>query len=333
MSMLRIVITALLAILSHSVLANTFKIEKWTTKNGVPVVFSQAMEVPMLDISIAFAAGSAYDGSQYGLSALTAHMMNQGNAGLDATAIADELADTGAQFDAESSRDMVVFSLRTLTTPDILDQSKKILAQIINHPDFPDEAFNREKKQVLMAIKQGEESADEVANLIFFNTLYKQHPYAHSINGTADTINGVTKNQVIEFYKQYYIANNAVMVLVGAVDSPTAHQIAEQLTQELAKGKPAQAIPKALPLANSEQVKIKFPSSQTMVRLGQIGIDHHSPHYFPLMVGNYILGGGSLVSRLAIEIREKRGLTYGVDSQFVPYVRRGTISHQLINPK
>lgn len=316
-------ITALLVTLSHGALANTFKTEKWVTPNGVHVVFYQAMEVPMLDISLAFAAGSAYDGIQYGLSALTTQMINQGNSGLDATAIADALADVGAQFSAENSRDMVIFNLRTLISKEALDQSKKTFTQIINHPDFPDEVFEREKKQLLMAIEQDQESADEVANLSFFKTLYQQHPYAHPINGTAETINGLTKSQVLEFYKQYYVAKNSVLVLVGAIDSQSAHQIANQVTQELPQGNPASTIPKAAQLINSEQMNIQFPSSQTMLRLGQIGIDHHNPNYFPLMVGNYILGGGALVSRLAIEVREKRGLTYGVTSQFVPMPGEG----------
>lgn len=128
----------------------------------------------------------------------------------------------------------------------------------------------------------------------------------------------MTKNQVIEFYKRYYVGSNAVLVMVGAITSQTAHQLADQLTQELPKGQPASAIPKAQQLTQAQTINIPFPSSQTIIRLGQIGIDHHNPNYFPLIVGNYILGGGLLVSRLAIEIREKRGLTYGIDSQFIP---------------
>ncbi len=316
-------ITALLLTLLHGAHANTFKTEKWVTPNGVSVVFYQAMEVPMLDISLAFAAGSAYDGSQFGLSTLTSQMIDQGNSGLDATTIAESLADVGAQFGAETSRDMVIFNLRTLITKEALDQSKKTFTQIINHPDFPDEVFAQEKQQLLMAIQQAEESPEDVANVSFFKNLYQQHPYAHPVNGTIETVNGITKNQAVDFYKQYYVGSNAVLVLVGAIDSQSAHQIANEITQELPKGNPASIIPKAAQLINAEEKAIPFPSSQTMVRLGQIGIDHHNPNYFPLIVGNYILGGGSLVSRLAIEVREKRGLTYGVTSQFSPMPGEG----------
>lgn len=316
-------ILTLLIGLSHTTTASTFKTEKWLTKNGVQVVFYPAMEVPMLDVSLAFAAGSAYDGDQYGLSALTSRLMNQGNAGRDATAIAESLADVGAQYKAEINRDMVIFNLRTLATQDALAKASFTFAQIINHPDFLDYEFSREKKQQMMAIEQRQESPEDVANLNFFQALYKQHPYAHPVNGTSETVKAINMSQVIAFNKRYYVAKNAILVMVGAINGETAHQLAEQLTQELPEGQPAPPIPKAIQLTQAETINISFPSSQTVIRLGQLGIDHHDSNYFPLIVGNYILGGGALVSRLAIEVREKQGLTYGVDSQLVPMSGKG----------
>lgn len=323
MRILKSILFSLLACASQYGLASSFKTEKWLTNNGVQVVFYQAMEVPMLDVSLAFAAGSAYDGPHYGLSSLTCNMINQGSLGQEAIAIANALTELGAQLDAHTSRDMVVFNLRTLTQENTLEKANAIFSKIINHPDFPDEAFEREKNQLLMHLKQTQESPADIANLNFFQTLYKDHPYAHSVNGTLETIQKLHKNQVVDFYKQYYVAHNAVLVLVGAIDPSKAHQLAEQLTQELPKGKLASLIPPAMQVAHAEQKIIPFPSSQTMLRLGQIGIDHHNPNYFPLLVGNYIFGGDPLDSRLGEEVREKRGLTYGVDSQFVPMPGEG----------
>ncbi|CAM2814044.1 zinc protease [Legionella steigerwaltii] len=323
---MRIFSACILAItigLSHPATASTFKTEKWFTKNGVQVVFYPAMEVPMLDISIAFAAGSAYDENQYGLSALTSSMMNQGNSGQTATAVAESLADVGVQYKVEINRDMVVFSLRTLVSQEALSKAGYTFTQIINHPDFPDAAFSREKKQQLMAIEQSQDSPNDVAQIGFFQALYQQHPYAHPVRGTAATVNALNKSQLIEFNKRYYVAKNAILVMVGAISSEAAHKLADQLTQELPEGQPAPAIPKATQLTHAETINIPFPSSQTMIRLGQIGIDHHTPNYFPLLVGNYILGGGALVSRLAVEVREKRGLTYGIESQFAPMSGNG----------
>lgn len=299
-------------------LANTFKTEHWLTANGVKVVFYQAMEVPMLDISLAFAAGSAYDEQHYGLAALTTQMMNEGSAGIDAITLAESLADTGAQFDTAITRDMAVFNLRTLTDKKALEQAIATFTQIINQPHFPQAALEREKKQFLVAITQMQASPDELATQTFFQNLYQNHPYAHPVNGTEQSIQHITQQQVIQFYKRYYVAKNATLVIVGAINSPKAHQLAEQLTKKLSPGKEAPTIPSATPLKKAQHIQIPFPSTQTTVRLGQLGIDHQNPNYFPLIVGNYILGGGSLVSRLAIEVREKKGLTYNIDSQFVP---------------
>ncbi len=304
--------------LSDGFAAKPYAPTQWQTKNGARVVFFQAMEVPMLDISIAFSAGSAYDDAHFGLSALTTRLINQGNAGHDANDIADKLAETGAQFDAQSTRDMVALSLKTLTTQSALKEATDTFAMIINHPDFPLQSFNREKNQQLMGIAQDLESPDKVADQTFFKALYQKHPYAHPIYGTREHVNAITIEQVRTFYHQFFVSHNAVLVMVGAIDESTARQLAENLTKDLAQGKGAAEIPRATPLTEEVNLEIEFPSSQTMLRLGQLGINHHDKNYFPLLVGNYTLGGGALVSRLANEVREKRGLTYGVYSQFSP---------------
>lgn len=303
--------------------ARSLNAERWQTSHGARVVFYQAMEVPILDINIAFAAGSAFDGEHFGLSALTTRLLNQGSQSFDATQIAEQFADTGAQYHSEINRDMAVLQLRTLTDDKVLKPTIDTLSLIINKPSFNQRVFNHQKNQQLLIIDQQQESPSEVANQLFFNTLYQKHPYAHPIEGTKERINAITRYQVREFYKRYFVNNNAVIVLVGAIDSQKAHEIAEQLTEQLPKGEAATPIAKALPLAASEDIYSPYPSSQTMLRIGQLGIDHHSLDYFPLMVGNYMLGGGSLVSRLSIEIREKRGLTYGVTSQFIPMPGEG----------
>lgn len=318
-----ILVAGLAFALAQPLYANTFQTEQWQTTNGARVVFYRADEVPMLNISIAFAAGSAYDGNQFGLSTLTTNLINQGNAGMDATQIAEHLADTGAQFISENSRDMAVLNLKTLTNPDAMKKALGIFTAIITKPDFPKEAFEREKSQQLLAIAQTQESPEDVANQILFEKLYLNHPYAHPISGTKNTVLAMSTTDVRNFYKQYFVGKNAVVVIVGAIDSATAHQFAEQITTGLPKGQPAPTIPKAPALKTGENITIDFPSSQTMLRLSEIGIDHHDPDYFPLTVGNYILGGGALVSILSHEVREKRGLTYGVTSQFMPMPGNG----------
>ena len=213
---------------------------------------------------------------------------------------------------------MAVFNLRTLTRKEELTQSTTTFAQIINHPDFLNDAIEREKKQFYMAITQEKSSPDSLATEIFFENLYQDHPYAHPVNGTEQSIAKINRQDIIQFYKKYYVAKNATLVIVGALDSRNAHQLANKLSQDLAPGEQAMPVSKASALTTAKQVHQPFPSSQTAVRLGQLGINHQNPNYFPLMVGNYILGGASLTSQLAIEVRGREGLSYSIDSQFVP---------------
>lgn len=300
-----------------------FKTETWETPQGTRVVFYQAMNIPMLDIYTAFRAGSAQDKQAYGLSALTTRLLNQGTKQHDASQLAEQLADTGAQYEAQSSRDMSVQHLRTLTDPLALDKAVNLFSLILTRPDFQQDAVNREKNQLLIALAQSQESPSEVAGNAFFKALYGNHPYAHPINGTKETLKTLNAWQVRQFYKQYFVASNAVMVLVGAIDSATAHTLAQRITADLPTGQRAPEVPRAAALTQAEQVSIAFPSTQTVLQLGQLGITHQDPDYFPLLVGNYILGGGTLVSRLGLEVREKQGLTYGISSQFLPMPGEG----------
>lgn len=324
---MKILLTFMSFGLAISITANAatkpLNIERWTTSQGTPVVFYQAMDIPMLDINLAFRAGSAYDGPRFGLSTLTTRLMNQGNGGLDATIIANRLEDTGAQYNNENNRDMVLLHLRTLTHPELLKQAIDTFSLMAARPDFPEQAFEREKNQQRMAIRHALESPDDVANQTFFQALYQNHPYAHPVNGDLKTLDTITIEDVRRFHQRLFVSQNAIVVMVGALKTSQAKQLAEELTQNLPKGKAAPRIKKTKALSDAMDINVPFPSSQTVLRLGQLGITHHDPHYFPLMVGNYTLGGGSLVSRLAEELREKRGLTYGVSSQFVPLPERG----------
>lgn len=312
---------------------NHIHIERWKTTEGASVIFYQAMDVPILDVGIAFYAGSAYDGQQFGLSALTAEIIDQGSAGISANTIAEKFADVGAQFATESNRDNIILTVRTLSEKEARAQAVDTLTKIISHPDFPETAFVRKKNQQLLHIKQTQDSGDAIADQTFYNALYQNHPYAHPVDGTIERVNAIKLTDVQQFYKQFFVTQNAAIVIVGAIDKNTAVQLANHLVEQLPKGQKAYPIPHAQALKEEINIEVPFASTQAILRLGQLGISHHDADYFPLLVGNYILGGGSLVSQLATELREKRGLTYGVYSQFVPLLGEGPFVIQLSTKK
>ncbi len=293
-------------------------IQHWQTQNGAKVYFVASKQIPMLDVQVVFNAGSARDGSQSGLAQLTNSMLNQGSLNHDVESIASEFENRGAQIALNTTRDSASVSLRTLVEPGMLKHNVDLFAEIINHPTFPATAFERRKRNIIADINQQLQTPGYVAAKTFFHLLYNGHPYAHPIAGTIKSVTKIKSPDVEEFYKQYYVAKNAIIVLVGDINQQQARDIANKIVGSLPTGITATAL---TPIKNITQPKIKtidFPSVQTHIIIGQIAINHHSPEYFPLLVGNYILGGSPLISRLFYAVREQHGYVYSVGSYFLP---------------
>jgi zinc protease len=156
-----------------------------------------------------------------------------------------------------------------------------------------------------------------VADRLFYRSLYGDHPYGHDPSGDTDSLERIERAQLMAFHDRYYVAANAVVAIVGAVDRDQAAAIAERVVAGLPAGRKAAPLPKT-PAASGVKVRETFPSSQTHIFLGQRGMARHDPDFFPLYVGNHVLGGSGLVSLLGEEVRNKRGLSYSVYSYFAP---------------
>lgn len=305
-----------LAFMTHAVAAP--EIQRWDTTNGARVYFVQAMELPMVDIQLVFDAGSARNGDKPGLALLTSALLDDGAGDLDADAIASGFENLGAQFGASSLRDMGSVTLRSLSEPAHLDPALDLLARILRTPAFPADALERERNRMLIALQSQDQSPEDIAQKTFFQAVYGDHPYAADPLGTPESLPALTRGDLEDFYQQYYVARNAVIALVGALDRADAERIAQRLADGLAEGGRAAPLPPVTPLAEARTEHVEYPSSQTHVLVGAAGITRDDPDYFPLYVGNHVLGGSGLVSRISAEIREKRGLAYSAYSYFTP---------------
>lgn len=315
--MKRVIIILCLMFFQNELYANKLPIQQWQTHRGALALFIRTTQLPMLDVQVAFKAGSAYDDQKPGLAMITANLMDQGAGGLNATQLAEKFEAVGAEYGVDVDRDKAFFSLRTLTRKHALKQAINTFISVISQPDFPSEAIQREKKQLLTLINHFKEKPQTIADDTFYHSIYREHPYAHSPFGTPKAVTSITKEQIVAFYKTHYTPNNAVIAIVGNLTLTEARSLAEKISLHLPQNHQVPPIPSPHHTANTKQtIHVNFPSNQTVLRIGQLGITHHDKAYFPLLVGNYTLGGGALVSRLASEIREKRGLTYGVYSSF-----------------
>jgi zinc protease len=300
----------------------TLNIQSWKTAEGARVLFVEAHELPMFDMRLLFAAGSSQDGATPGIALITNAMLNEGVKGKDVSAIAQGFEGLGADFGNGSYRDMALASLRSLSAPDKREPALKLFSEVVGKPTFPADSLARIKNQLMASFEYQKQNPGKLAGDELFKRLYGDHPYAHPSMGTAKSITPINLAQLKAFHAKAYAAGNAVIALVGDLSRSEAEAVAAQVSASLPKG-PALAKTVAPTEPKPGETHIEFPSKQTHLMLAELGIDRADPDYAALSLGNSILGGGGFGSRLMSEVREKRGLTYGVSSGFTPMQAQG----------
>ena len=298
-------------------------IEYWTTDKGADVYYVHAPELPMVDIQIVFDAGSTRDADSLGIAMLTNSLLAEGANGEDADTISNGFESLGAIYAADVGYDSASLQLRSLTDAELLTEAIENFKKVISTPDFPNDALERKRSQMLIAIKAKEQSPGAIAKDAFMSAIYQSHPYGKPSEGNEVSIKSIKREDIVSFYRKYYTAKNSMIAIVGAIDRKTAEQISEDIVNALQDGKKAVPLSKVNKLDVSKNIFIEYPSVQTHILVGQPGVKRGDADYFPLYVGNHILGGGGMVSRLFEEVREKRGLSYSAYSYFSPMRFKG----------
>ena len=299
------------------------QIQSWTTPQGAKVLFVEYDMLPMVDVRIVFDAASSRDGALPGVAMLTNGLLAEGAAGKDAQELAERFESVGAQLGNGSLRDMAYIGVRTLTEDDYLNKAIGTLAEVLTQPEFPQAAFDRELARMKVALEARQQSPSDIAEDAFFKALYGSHPYALPSGGTRQSLEKITLRDIKAFYEQYYVASNAIIAMVGAVDRQQAEKIVNRLMADLPAGNKPEPLPAVPDLVQAETIKIDFPSKQSHIYVGQPGIKRGDEDFFNLYVANHPFGGSGFASRLVDVIREDRGLAYSVSSYFSPMKGRG----------
>jgi zinc protease len=308
--------------MAASVAEAALPIQHWTTSSGARVYFVASRGIPMIDINVDFdAGGRRVAADKAGLGGLTHTLVKAGSAGHSEEEISRRIADVGAQLGGSVDRDRAGFSLRTLSSERERVQAVATFAEILQAPVFPDAAFVREKARLVDGVKEDETKPEAIASKAFYRLLYAAHPYA--LAPTPETVPRIQRADVEGFYRANYVAERAVVTILGDADRSLAERIAEQLTAGLPRASGAPPPLPAVVQPRGEIVHIAHPASQSHILLGLPALTRNDPDYFPLLVGNYTLGGGGFVSRLMLEVREKRGYAYSVYSYFLPLAQEG----------
>jgi zinc protease len=313
---MRTLIAILLSCLASSLALAGVKIENWVAPSGARVYFVETRVLPILDVQIDFAAGGAFvPAAKAGLAGLTRGLLEAGAGELDEEKIAGRLVDIAARIGGGADSDRASLSLRTLSASKQREAALDLMRAVLSAPTFPQSVLEREKARSIASIREAETRPDSIAGKRFAAAIYPGHPYG--ISPSVESVSAITREDLVAFHRQHYGAKGAIVSIIGDVSRAEAEAIAQRLTEALPPGGGA-LVPPPVTKPQRATIKVDHPAAQSHVHVGLPAISRGDPDYFPLLVGNYTLGGGGFVSRLMKEVREKRGYAYSVHSYFAP---------------
>ena len=322
---------ALLCVASASHAA--IPIAHWTQATGAQVYLVQSPAIAMVDVQIDFDAGGRRDpadkpglanlmasGTAYGVKARGAEPA------LDENALSDAWADLGASFGGSAGSDRMSFGLRSLTYPDLLEKATALAARQLGDAAFPDAPWLRDRPKLIASLKEANTRPAILAARAFGRAVYGDHPYG--AESTEQSLGRISAADLRALHAQALRSCSAKVSIVGALNQTQADALVRRLLAYLPSSGCAALppVPEVAALAAPHEEHIAFASAQAHVLVGQPGFKRNAPDYFALTVGNHILGGGGFSSRLTEEVREKRGLTYGVFSGFAPGLHAGAFT-------
>jgi zinc protease len=292
--------------------------------NGMTVLHLQRSGLPIVTAQLVVNAGlAASDPARPGEAAFAATMLEEGTTTRNSVQIAQEIEQLGAGFAAQTRRDAT--SLRIDALARNFPAALGLVADIAQHPTFPAEEIERQRKAHLSDIVEAREDAGALAEVAFARALYgPDHPYGRSNLGTEESMQRIGEADLREFWQRWFRPDNAALVVVGAIDMPTLRSLAERLwTPWSAKAPVAAAVISEAPAtrAAAKVIIVDKPGApQAELRIGRIGTVRTTPDFPALQVLNEAIGGG-FTSRLNLDLREEKGYTYGIGSRF-EYGRR-----------
>lgn len=291
-------------------------IEKSRLANGLEVWLVRQAELPIVSMNLVFKSGATYEAAdKTGIANLTASLLDDGTKTRSAVDIANQLQGIGASVNSNSSWDATNVALQTLTKN--LDKALEIYSDVILNPTFPNTELETLRRRTLVGLLQQRSQPGAIANTAYNKVLYGSHPYGRDLTGTEASLKSVSQTDVVKYYESTYQPNNGVLIVVGDVDKASLMPKLEKAFSTWEAGKLAAAdLPDPGALEKTGVYLIDRPNSaQSVVSIGQVGIDRANPDYFPVVVMNAVLGG-SITSRISMNLREDKGYTYGAGSNW-----------------
>lgn len=287
-----------------------------TSPGGIEAWLYEDHSIPILTIEASFLGGASLDPEgREGSASLMAALLGEGAGELDATGFAVAGEDLAARFGFSARRDEVALSATMLA--ESRDAAIELLRLALTAPRFDEAALERVRGQLLASIRSAETDPRSLASEAFYAAAFPGHPYARPVDGTLESMSALGVEEVRAAHEATLTRDRLRLAVVGAITPEELGPLLDRLFGALpASGPDLPAV--AQPIISGETTVIDLDIPQSVVVFGQAGIPRDDPDFVPAFVLDHILGGGGFGSRLTEEMREKRGLTYGVYTYLVP---------------
>lgn len=285
------------------------------TKNGLSVYVARTGELPLVHLSLVFAAGSGSDpvGAE-GITALLGEVLKAGTETLSATALAERFALLGTELSVSVDEDS--FELGCTVLEPHLDAAMALIADVVLHPAFAPEEFERVRRRQLLALKSEQDDPASLARRVFLHKVFGPHPYGHSELGNAGALERATVTELRAQRDRIFRSRAAALVLTGKITLERATRLAEALGPLTQSEQPSVVPSEAAPKSQRGTFLVDRPGApQSQIRVGHLGLRRDHPDFYAVTICNAILGG-MFTSRINMNLREAKGYTYGTYSRF-----------------
>lgn len=289
------------------------EIETYSLKNGLKVQLVEDHRVPYVTTFLGFKAGKLLDDNKaLGVAQLTAEMLTEGTTSRNSKEIATQIDFIGGQLDANTGYDFTLLSASSLSNS--TDKLFGLFSDVLINPSFPEDELLLKKKNWLQALQIKRSQPSFLLEERFRRIVFGGHPYG-IVSPHPDMVSSITQKELVDFHKEHYIPNDAILLVLGDFDSA---QMKVKVEKYLSAWKPGNRKQIALPKVPDHKGRriylVNRPGSvQSSLKLGNLGIKKTDPDYFKILVMNEVLGGAAH-SRLFVNIREDKGYTYGAYS-------------------
>ena len=295
------------------------------TGGGVEAWLVEEHRTPIVTVSVAFRGGAATDPEgRGGRAAMTMALLTEGAGALDAQAFQKRLQELAIRLDADAGMDLVSITMRTLTKN--RDEAFRLLRNVLTEPRFDEEAVERVRSEILASLRQRAEDPDVQAREALYAELFPDHPYGRPVDGTIESIARITTDDLRTFAGNRLARDNVVIGVVGDITSAELSEALATMFGDLPETAAPIRVADVRPKASDALTVIEQDVPQSAVTFAQPGLQRDDPDWYAALVLNHVLGGGSFTSRLYQEVREERGLAYGVGSRLVALHHAGLLS-------